>query len=99
MHRAGRTVSQAPRMVGMRVGEHDRAGAQPLEFSQPIKAAIDHQSGAAIRDQQRAMHIMPSRPRLDLPARAKKREFHRSRLSLFSDRHAIFRVGKQNLPK
>ena len=56
--------------------EHDRAGIYAFQFSQPIKAAIDHHIGAAIRDHQRGMHAMPSRALLDLTARAKERQFH-----------------------
>src|SRR5437016_10691176 len=76
MHRARRTISQAPRMIRMRVREHDRLRMQPLKFSQPIKAAIDHHIGAAIRDHRRGTHGMPSRALLDLTARAKERQFH-----------------------
>src|SRR5438309_10226857 len=76
MHRARRTISQAPRMLRMRVREHDRLRMQPLKLSQTIKAAIDHHIGIAIRDHQRGMHAMPSRALLDLTARAKERQFH-----------------------
>jgi hypothetical protein len=45
---------------------------QPLEFPEPIEAAIDHYIRGAIRDHQRGMHTMPSRSLLDLTARAQK---------------------------
>jgi hypothetical protein len=80
MHLAGRANSQAPRVIGMRVREHDRPRMQPLKFSQPIKAAIDHHVGTAIRDHQRSVHTMASRPLLNLTTRAKERQFHRRTL-------------------
>jgi hypothetical protein len=46
---------------------------QPLEFPEPIEAAINHHIDAAIRDHQRRMHAMPSRPLLNLTARAEER--------------------------
>src|SRR5207248_10491334 len=76
MHRAGRAVSQAPRVVRMRMGEYDSLRMQPLEFSQPIKAAIDHDIGTAIRDHQRNVHAMASRPLFDLTACAEECQFH-----------------------
>lgn len=66
--------------IRMGVGEHNRARTQSLKFSQPIQAAIDHHPGAPIRHQHRAVHAMASCPRVDFPARAKKREFHRALL-------------------
>ena len=81
MNRAGRAVPQAPRMVGMRMREHNRARMQPFKFSDPIKAAVDHHVGGAIRDHQRSMHSMPSRPLLNLTARAKKRQRHLKRVA------------------
>ena len=60
----------------MRVREHDRPGAAAIQFSQPIKAGIDHYVCPAIRHQQRGMHPMSPRARLDLAARAEKRQFH-----------------------
>lgn len=76
----GRAVFQAPGVIRMGVGEHNRARTQSLKFSQPIQAAIDHHPGAPIRHQHRAVHAMVSCPRVDFPARAKKREFHRALL-------------------
>jgi hypothetical protein len=63
-------------MIGMRMGEHDRARLQSLKFSQPILAAVDHHVGAAIRNHERSVHTMPARPSIDLPARAEKCQFH-----------------------
>ena len=83
MYRARRAVSQAPRMVGMRMCKHDRARMQALKFPEPIEAAIDHHIGAAIRDHQRSMHSMPSRPLLNLTARAEERQFHGGKFILF----------------
>src|SRR4030095_1318224 len=83
MHRTGRAVFETPGMVRMGVSEHNPAGTQPLEFSQPIKPAIDHHPGVAIRHSQRAVHAMSSRPRLDLTARAKKDELHSAGISRF----------------
>ena len=42
-----RPVFQAPRMIRMRMGEHNRVGLQAIKFSQPIQAAIDHHIRAA----------------------------------------------------
>jgi hypothetical protein len=74
----------------MRVREHDRIWMQPLKFPQPIKAAIDHHVRAAIRDHQRGMPMMPSRPLLNLAAGAEEREFHLGRLVFFAHRYAIY---------
>jgi len=60
--------------MGMR--EHDRAGADAFQFSQPIKTAIDHHARAAVGNQQRRMHPMSPRARVDLAACADKRQFH-----------------------
>jgi len=72
VHRTSPAAFQAPGVIRMRVREHDRVGVQPLKFSQPIKAAINHNVGAAIRHEQRAVHAMPPRPRFDFPTRAEK---------------------------
>jgi hypothetical protein len=66
MHGTGCTISQAPGVVRMRVGEHNRAGMQPLEFSEPIKATVDHHIRVAIRDQERGVHRMAPSARRDL---------------------------------
>src|SRR5205823_12945431 len=69
----------APRVIRMRVREHNRPWMQPLKFPEPIEATIDHHIRGAIRDHQRGMHTMASRARVDLAAGAKKRQFHRIR--------------------
>ncbi len=79
--RAGRAVLQSPCVIRMRVCEHDRAGLKTFKFSEPIKSAINHHVAAAIRHQQRSVHAMSARPRLDLTACAEKREFHRQDVS------------------
>ena len=70
VHRTRRALFQSPGMIGMRVREHDRPGADAFQFSQPIKTAIDHHICTAIRNQQRRMHPMSPRARVDLAARA-----------------------------
>ena len=50
--RAGRTVFQAPGVVGMSVGEDDRVGTESLKLAQPIETAVDHDSRLAMRDEQ-----------------------------------------------
>src|SRR5947207_5659274 len=75
-HWTRRAFSQAEGVVGMRVCEHDRVRMQPLKFSKPVKAAIDHHACAAIRHEQRSVHAMPPGSCLDLTARAEEREFH-----------------------
>ena len=77
MHWAGGAVFQTPGVVWVRVRENDCIGSEPFKSSEPIKAAINHHLGTTIRDQQQTMHVMPPRPRLDLPARAQEHEFHR----------------------
>ena len=57
----------------MRVREHDRVRIHAFEFPQPIKAAVDHHTRTAMRNQQRSVHAMPARARVDLAARAEKR--------------------------
>jgi len=52
VHRAGRTVFQAPRVIWMRMRQYDRAGTQTFEFSKPIKAAINHYIAPAVGDEQ-----------------------------------------------
>ena len=79
MHWAGRAVSESPRVIGMRVREHDRAGMQALKFSQPIKTAVDHHTRAAVAHQQRCVHAMAACACLDFTARAEKRQLHRDR--------------------
>ena len=90
MHRAGRAISQAPRVIGMRVGEHDRRRANTFQFAQPIKAAIDHHIRTAIGNQKRCVHAMPSCPRFDFAARAEERQFHQESLAFFSQSLAIY---------
>ena len=51
------------------------AGFIEREF-QPIKAAVDHHTRTAMRNQQRSVHAMPARPRLDFTTRAEKRQVH-----------------------
>ena len=75
-HWTRRAFSQAEGVVGMRVCEHDRVRMQPLKFSKPIKAAIDHHACAVIRHEQRSVHAMPPGSRVDFTARAEEREFH-----------------------
>src|SRR5947207_1759135 len=75
-HWTRRAFSQSPGVVRMRVCEHDRVRMQPLKFSKPIKAAIDHHPGAAIRHEQRSVHAMPPGSRVDFTARAEEPEFH-----------------------
>ena len=77
MHWAGGAVFQTPGVVWVRVRENDCIGSEPFKSSEPIKAAINHHLCTTIRDQQQTMHVMPPRPRLDLPARAQEHEFHR----------------------
>jgi hypothetical protein len=79
MHRAGRAFLQAPGVVRMRMRKHDRAGMQPLKFSQPIEAAVNHHGRATMGNQQRSVHAMPPRPRCDLAPCTKEGEFHRTR--------------------
>jgi hypothetical protein len=74
--------------MGMR--EHDRAGMQPLKFSQPIEAAIDHHIGVTMRDHQRCVHPMPPRPFLDLAPSPEECELHSERLTLFTASNAIY---------
>ena len=90
--RAGRAVLQSPCVIRMRVCEHDRAGLKTFKFSEPIKSAINHHVAAAIRHQQRSVHAMSARPRLDLTACAEKREFHRAR-RIVSKRRPIQRYS------
>ena len=52
MHRARRTVFQTPSMIRMRMRQYDRAGTQTFEFSEPIKAAINHHVVPAVRNEQ-----------------------------------------------
>src|SRR6266550_3087347 len=68
IYRRRRAAFQSPRMIGMGVREHDRAGTDAFQFSQPIKTAIDHHICTAIRSQQRRMHTMSPRARVDLAA-------------------------------
>src|SRR5436305_13864227 len=78
-HWTRRAFFQSPGVVRMRMCEHDRVRMQPLKFSKPVKAAIDHHACTAIRHEQRSMHAMPPSTRLDLTARAEEREFHSKR--------------------
>jgi hypothetical protein len=54
----------------MRMREHDCAGIYAFQFSQPIKTGIDHHVCPAIGNQQRRMHPMSPRARIDLATRA-----------------------------
>jgi len=76
IHPAWRAFFQAPGVVRMRVGEHDRVGMQPFKFPEPIETAINHHAGATIRYQQRAVHAMPPRSYVDFATRAEKCEPH-----------------------
>jgi hypothetical protein len=60
----------------MRVREHNRTGTHSLEFSQPIKSAVDHHTRAAVAHHQRSVHAMPARAHLDLTACTEKRQVH-----------------------
>jgi hypothetical protein len=70
-------------MIRVRVRERDRVRIHAFEFPQPIKAGIDHHVCAAIRNQQRRMHPMSSRARVDFAARAEKPQRHGERLAFF----------------
>src|SRR5438093_1098337 len=59
---------------------------------EPIEATIDHHIRGAIRDHQRSMHTMASRPLLDFTARAKERQLHPESLVFFSGRRATYLV-------
>jgi len=72
IHRTRRAAFQSPRVIGMRVRKHDCPGTDAFQFSQPIKAGIDHHVCTAIRNQQRRMDPMSPRPRVDLTARAEE---------------------------
>jgi hypothetical protein len=76
IHRTRRAAFQSPRLICVRVCEHYRVRMQPLKFSQPIEAAIDHHIRAAVRHHERGMHAMPSGPVVDLAARAEECQFH-----------------------
>src|SRR6266496_3688864 len=78
MHWARRAFFQAPGVVRMRMGEHDRVGMQPFKFPEPIETAINHHAGATIRHQQGAVHAMPPRSCVDFATRAEKCEPHPS---------------------
>src|SRR5436190_11508424 len=93
IHRTGRAAFQSPRVIGMRVREHNRARIDAFEFPQPIKTAIDHHVCIAIRYQQRRVHAMPPRPCLDLAACAEERQHHWKRLVfLFTGRDSLRRA-------
>jgi hypothetical protein len=49
---AGCTVAKAAGVIGMRVGEHDRRRAEPLELPAPIEAPVDDQLTAAVGDEE-----------------------------------------------
>ena len=67
---------QAPGVIRMCVRENNCVRMQPLKFSQPIEATINHNLGATIGDEERTMHAMPPGPRFDLAAGAEKGEPH-----------------------
>jgi hypothetical protein len=60
----------------MRVREHDRIRPQPGKAIAPVEPTVDHHLAAAVADQQRAVPPMPTRLRVDLPARPEKAKPH-----------------------
>ena len=50
INRAGRSFQNAPRMIGVRMGDQDRVGVEFRQTSAPILPAIDHHSSAAARN-------------------------------------------------
>jgi hypothetical protein len=61
-------------VIRVAVGEHDGGRTDPFQCAQPIRAAIDHNPGAAAPDKKRAMAPVAARFNLDLAARTEKRE-------------------------
>src|SRR5919109_1113906 len=76
--RTRRAVSQPVDMIRMRMREHDGVGSQTMDLPQPVGAAIDHHSTAAIGYERGRMPAMPSRPYVDLAPSPKKRQGHAS---------------------
>ena len=62
-------------MIGMGVGDDDGGGRDRCKRLEPIVAAIDHDAGASLPYEERAMAAMAVRPELDLAACAEEGNF------------------------
>src|SRR5439155_2431433 len=86
----------------MRVREHDRGWLYAFQFSKPIKSAIDHHGCTAIRYQQRGVHPMSPRPRINFTACAEEGQVHRDTLERFykccSHRPVAGPIGRAGSP-
>jgi hypothetical protein len=62
-------------MIRMGVGDDDGGGRDRCKRLEPIGAAIDHDAGAPLPYEERAMAAMAARPELDLAACAEEGNF------------------------
>src|SRR6516225_8784573 len=62
--RARSAFGKARGMIGMCVSEYDRSWCNRAELSQPVRAAIDHDTRILIVNKQRAMASVPKPARL-----------------------------------
>src|SRR5579885_3666096 len=62
-------------MIVVGVGEYNGGGSDPGARLEPIGPAIDHDAGAALSDEERAVAAVAARSCFDLAARAEEGEF------------------------
>ena len=72
INRAWCALGKPAGMIAMGMRQHDCRRRNGVQATEPIRAAIDHDTGVAVLNQQRTMASVPVRARLDLSARAKK---------------------------
>src|SRR6516164_7359576 len=70
--RARSAFGKARGMIGMCVSEYDRSWCNRAELSQPVRAAIDHDTRILIVNEQRAMASVPARTDLDFTTSAEE---------------------------
>jgi hypothetical protein len=63
-------------MIAVGMCQHNRAGPQPTDTAQPVRAAIDHRAYSAVRDQCAGMPLMTTASRVDVTSSAEKRQRH-----------------------
>src|SRR5690606_10960389 len=74
--RTRRTLFEAPRMIGMRVGDADGVRIYGFDVPEPVLTGIDHDAAPAVADQKRAVPKVALAARLDVAAGTEEGELH-----------------------
>src|SRR5690606_1263397 len=74
--RTRRTLFEAPRMIGMRVGDDDGVRIYGFDVPEPVLTGIDHDAAPAVADQERAVSKVALAALLDVAAGTEEGELH-----------------------